>query len=362
MGNSLTEDAVALLFEEGEVRRHARKATRIYGERRDALAQAVQALGAMVSARLPAGAWRCGWNSKTLLRWRGSRQARSGRHHLCPIGLLPSGPEAPHGLRLGFASHPGRPHGAGGARAGASGPGLIRRGCWSPVDCGSGTFAGPAMVAMPAMDFPSGTPADLARLVADYPLAWLVNSGAHGFFATPLPLVAERTGRRHRRADRPLFAPQRASRRLAGRSARAGAVHGAAGLCLARAGVARSGRPRGISPSRSLPSRWLSMIPDHAGRPPLTDHVEAGQEQPWRIEQAGERLPHLMARIIGFRATVTASDARFKLGQEEDLELLEIWRPCRSGAGWLDAPAQCRPPARTGGATRGNRIAEPGDP
>jgi predicted FMN-binding regulatory protein PaiB len=41
----------------------------------------------------------------------------------------------------------------------------------------------------------SGTPADLARLVADYPLAWLVNSGAHGFFATPLPLVAELDGR-----------------------------------------------------------------------------------------------------------------------------------------------------------------------
>jgi GntR family transcriptional regulator/MocR family aminotransferase len=106
MGNSLTEDAVALLFEEGEVRRHARKATRIYGERRDALAQAVQALGAMVSARLPAGAWRCGWNSKTLLRWRGSRQAPAAGITFAQSASYRLAPEAPHGLRLGFASHP----------------------------------------------------------------------------------------------------------------------------------------------------------------------------------------------------------------------------------------------------------------
>jgi transcriptional regulator len=179
---------------------------------------------------------------------------------------------------------------------------------------------------MPAMDFPSGTPADLARLVADYPLAWLVNSGAHGFFATPLPLVAELDGQRAcRRADRPLFAPQRASRRLAGRS---------------RAQVLFMGPQGYVSPALVSRPQWaptwnfavavfaVTVAFDDPGTMPavrrLTDHVEA-QEQPWRIEQAGDRLPHLMARIIGFRATVTASDARFKLGQEENLpELLEI--------------------------------------
>jgi GntR family transcriptional regulator/MocR family aminotransferase len=108
MGNSLTEDAVALLFEEGEVRRHARKATRIYGERRDALARAVQAeLGAMVSARLPAGGlamWLEFQDLAALARIEagaaaaGITFAQSASYRLSP--------EAPHGLRLGFASHP----------------------------------------------------------------------------------------------------------------------------------------------------------------------------------------------------------------------------------------------------------------
>jgi transcriptional regulator len=95
----------------------------------------------------------------------------------------------------------------------------------------------------------------------------------------------------------------------------------------------------------------------------LTDHVEAGQEQPWRIEQAGDRLPHLMARIIGFRATVTASDARFKLGQEEDLELLEILSGHADPAlvGWMRRLNADRLHEQV--APHGeHRIAEPGDP
>jgi GntR family transcriptional regulator/MocR family aminotransferase len=107
MGNSLTEDAVALLFEEGEVRRHARKATRIYGERRDALARAVQAeLGAMVSARLPAGGlamWLEFQDLAALARIEAGAAAAAS-----PLPNRPPtvSPEAPHGLRLGFASHP----------------------------------------------------------------------------------------------------------------------------------------------------------------------------------------------------------------------------------------------------------------
>lgn len=180
---------------------------------------------------------------------------------------------------------------------------------------------------MPAMDFPSGTPADLARLVADYPLAWLVNSGAHGFFATPLPLVAELDGQGHIAA-------------LIGHCSRRNAQV-AALQADPRAQVLFMGPQGYVSPALVSRPQWaptwnfavavfaVTVAFDDPGTMPavrrLTDHVEAGQEQPWRIEQAGDRLPHLMARIVGFRATVTASDARFKLGQEENLpELLEI--------------------------------------
>ncbi len=108
MGSTLTEDTVALLLEDGEVRRHARKAARIYGERRDAFAQAVhRSLGDYADARLPSGG---------LAMWLNfhDRQALDRIEH----GALAQGisfamsesyrlaHDAPHGLRLGFASHP----------------------------------------------------------------------------------------------------------------------------------------------------------------------------------------------------------------------------------------------------------------
>ncbi|GGD70419.1 MocR-like pyridoxine biosynthesis transcription factor PdxR [Croceicoccus mobilis] len=108
MGSTLTEDTVALLLEDGEVRRHARKAARIYGERRDAFAQAVhRSLGDYADARLPSGG---------LAMWLNfhDRQALDRIEH----GALAQGisfamsesyrlaHDSPHGLRLGFASHP----------------------------------------------------------------------------------------------------------------------------------------------------------------------------------------------------------------------------------------------------------------
>jgi len=108
MGSSLTEDAVALLLEDGEVRRHARKATRIYGQRRDAFATAVaRALGAFADARLPDGGlamWLNFHDRDALARiergapGQGISFALSDSYRLAP--------DAPHGLRLGFASHP----------------------------------------------------------------------------------------------------------------------------------------------------------------------------------------------------------------------------------------------------------------
>lgn len=193
---------------------------------------------------------------------------------------------------------------------------------------------------MAAMDFPSGTPADLARLVADYPLAWLVNHGDAGFFATPLPLVAELDDSGEVTA-------------LIGHCSRRNAQV-AALQADPRAQVLVMGPQGYVSPALVSKPHWaptwnfavaafaVTVAFDEDGTMPavrrLTSHVEADQPRPWQIEEAGARLPHLMARIIGFRATVTATDARFKLGQEEDLpELREIIaaHPDPVLAGWM---------------------------
>ena len=56
MGNTLTEDAAAELIDNGELRRHARKATQVYAARRLAFALALeQELGSVARFRIPAG-------------------------------------------------------------------------------------------------------------------------------------------------------------------------------------------------------------------------------------------------------------------------------------------------------------------
>ncbi|BBC71022.1 GntR family transcriptional regulator [Altererythrobacter sp. B11] len=108
MGSTLTEDAVALLLEEGEVRRHARKVTRIYGERRDAFAAKVQAaLGDFAEARLPGGGlalWLRFHDLEALKRIEAGA-LKQGISFALSDSFRQSA-EAAHGLRLGFASHP----------------------------------------------------------------------------------------------------------------------------------------------------------------------------------------------------------------------------------------------------------------
>jgi GntR family transcriptional regulator/MocR family aminotransferase len=56
MGNSFTEDAAAELIESGELRRHARKATQVYAERRAHFATALgELLGGRAEFRVPDG-------------------------------------------------------------------------------------------------------------------------------------------------------------------------------------------------------------------------------------------------------------------------------------------------------------------
>ena len=107
MGSTLTEEAVAYLFQDGEVRRHARKAGRIYAERRDSMAHAVaQHLGTFAETRLPQGGlamWLQFHDLDALARM--ERQAPDHGIRFAASESYRIGPLAPRGLRFGFAAH-----------------------------------------------------------------------------------------------------------------------------------------------------------------------------------------------------------------------------------------------------------------
>lgn len=204
------------------------------------------------------------------------------------------------------------------------------------------------------MDFPSGTSADLAALVAAFPLAWLVTTAGDEFEAVPLPLVAELDEE--------------------------GKVAVLVGHCSARnrqvEHLRNSSRafalftgPQGyISPAHVSAPKWvptwnfavaifqLEVKLDEGGTADavrdLTDRSERRIGRSWQMEEAGERLQPLLRRIIGFRAKVVAADVRMKLGQEEDdMTLGEIIRGLGSGdlSEWMVRLNRDRLEGRPGG-------------
>jgi len=105
MGNALTEDAAAALIENGEVRRHARKAWQVYAaRRRNFAAELDEAFGDIVDYRMPDGGLAF-W-----LRFPGVdldamelRAAAKGLRFASSRSFMTQ-TEAPRGLRIGFAS------------------------------------------------------------------------------------------------------------------------------------------------------------------------------------------------------------------------------------------------------------------
>lgn len=169
------------------------------------------------------------------------------------------------------------------------------------------------------MDFPSGQPSDLVDLIGRYPLAWLVTTG-EAFAATPLPLIAE-TG-----DDGAVVAlVGHCSRRNAQvdhlrRDPRAFALFCGPQSYISPALVSRPHWAPTWNFAVAILALEVELLEDgteDAVRR-LTDQVEADRARPWRIEDAGERLPMLVSRVIGFRGRVIASDVRLKLGQDED--------------------------------------------
>ncbi|MBS1064229.1 MocR-like pyridoxine biosynthesis transcription factor PdxR [Gluconobacter wancherniae] len=106
MGNIVTEEAVGALIEEGELQRHARKAARLYAERRDAFALALtEEFDTLIRFTAPKGGlafWLRFTDTNTLDRI--ERNATGLALRFAGSASYMASPEAPRGLRVGFAS------------------------------------------------------------------------------------------------------------------------------------------------------------------------------------------------------------------------------------------------------------------
>lgn len=162
---------------------------------------------------------------------------------------------------------------------------------------------------------PAG-PADVAAMARAQPLALVVSGGAGEHAVTPLPLLVETD------AD--------------------GAVTGFFGH------FARSNRqvamieaePRALilfqGPQAYVPPAWVSdptwaptwnyalarfeveirLVPEENERS-IVELAQALEGDRWTPAEMGPRFHAMLPRIVAFRARVTASEAKFKLGQDE---------------------------------------------
>lgn len=165
---------------------------------------------------------------------------------------------------------------------------------------------------------------DVRRLVAEYPLAWVLAPGAPLAAATMLPMLGEydADGRLvrligHMSRRRGLYQV------LAANPAAQFLFTGPQGYVSAEHSGRRNWGPtwnyaavRIEAEVRFDPGRTADAVAR------LAAAHEAGRADPWQPAELGERYEGMLAAIIGFEAQVTALDATFKLGQDEDDEIL----------------------------------------
>ncbi len=164
------------------------------------------------------------------------------------------------------------------------------------------------------------------RLVAAYPLATLISSANHALSATPLPLMLERDAR--------------GAATLVGHFARSN-PHLQVVERWPEALAVFMGPHGYISPSwfadRTQAPTWnfatvhmkVHVQLDHsleAARRAvelLTEKMESGRPNAWAPSDMGERYHRLLPGIVAFRASILGVAAKFKLGQNERLDVLE---------------------------------------
>lgn len=104
MGNALEEEAVAELIDNGELRRHLRRARQVYAARRSAFARNLDAIfGDLVDYRQPDGGLAFWLRFRADIEPIEKRAAEAGLH-FAPSQSYRQRDCAPRGLRIGFAS------------------------------------------------------------------------------------------------------------------------------------------------------------------------------------------------------------------------------------------------------------------
>lgn len=174
---------------------------------------------------------------------------------------------------------------------------------------------------MPADKYAARSPDDVARLVLENPLAWVVSSSPAAPRSTLLPL-------------RPCFGDDGRITHLLGHFAR-GNPQVPDLKRQPEATILFLGPQGYLSPSwyadRTQAPTWnyasvefrveIQFRDDpeslEAVLRDLRDAMEAGRSDPWRIEDMGDRYHELARRIVAFHAVVREERPRFKLGQDE---------------------------------------------
>ena len=173
-------------------------------------------------------------------------------------------------------------------------------------------------------DFARYSSEDVRALIGEYPLAWIVPQGGPASAAGLLPLLGD-------------FAADGSLAALVGHMARRNPLM--AGLQAdARATILFSGPQGYVSPRHAGKRNWgptwnfaqlvleceIEILPDltEPAIDRLVEVMEPKGPEAWRSAELGERYPAMVERIIGFRATVRSMTGRFKLGQDEQPDVL----------------------------------------
>ena len=163
------------------------------------------------------------------------------------------------------------------------------------------------------------TDADVLELIEAYPLAIMVSFGPQGFASTPLPMLADVDA--NGRLVRLLGHMSRANLQVSYLQAQPAA-------CFLFQGPQAYVSPRLLSNRNWAPTWNYALVQVHAEvefMPELNDQalrclvtrMESGHQDPWTIEELGDRYEELSRHITAFIAEVRSVEARFKLGQNE---------------------------------------------
>jgi transcriptional regulator len=161
---------------------------------------------------------------------------------------------------------------------------------------------------------------DVARLIEQEMLALVITHDDAGYIATPLPLLAETDADGNVCALVGHFACTNPHvDRIARQPEALVTVMGPHGA-IPTAPVTKPGWAPTWNYAFAQFEVTVRLEPEltEAAVRDLVSAVEGTHDSAWTTERMGARYESLIGHVIGFRATVRRSSARFKLGQDED--------------------------------------------